>query len=340
MHKLGVGIIGAGRIGRLHAENLKRLGGAEIAAISDPFVEQTREWAEAGGYGRVTADYRELLADPAVEAVLICSPTDTHVEIIEEAVRARKPIFCEKPVSLSVAETARIRRLLLDTGVKFQLGFNRRFDHNMSRIRELLGEGRAGSLHMLKITSRDPAPPPAAYIKSSGGLFADMAIHDFDLARFMTGSEVEEVYVQGTVLVDPVFAECGDIDTAITTLKFRSGALGVVINSRQAHYYDQRVEAFGSEGTISIRNDTPSTAEIVTQDGARRDQPLYFFLERYKEAYVRELEAFVRAVTDGTPVPVDANDGFQAELIAYAAGISLREKRPVRLEEAAAAAGV
>jgi len=189
---------------------------------------------------------------------------------------------------------------------------------------------------VLKITSRDPAAPPEAYIRSSGGLFADMAIHDFDLARFLVGSDVEEVYVQGAVLVDPVFADCGDIDTAITTLKFRNGVLGVVINSRQAHFYDQRVEAFGSAGTIAIQNDTPNTAELYTKDGVTRDAPHYFFLERYKEAYVTEMRSFIAALRDGAEVPVDENDGYQAELIACAAGISLREKRPVSLAEAEA----
>jgi myo-inositol 2-dehydrogenase/D-chiro-inositol 1-dehydrogenase len=334
MQKVRIGIIGAGRIGKLHAENLKNFKGVEIRAISDIFADQARDWAAQNGIEWITQDYKEILNDPEIDAVLICSPTDTHVDIIKEAARAGKHIFCEKPISLNVSKTAQVLQLVKQAGIKFQLGFNRRFDHNMSRVNELLKAGKAGDLHILKITSRDPAAPPKAYIRSSGGLFADMAIHDFDLARFLVGSDVEEVYVQGAVMVDRVFEECGDIDTAITTLRFKNGVLGVVVNSRQAHYYDQRVEAFGSAGTIAIQNETPSTVEWFSSgDGVSRETPLYFFLERYKEAYIKELQSFIDAVLNDSQVPVDVNDGYQAELIAFAAGISLREKRPVALAE-------
>lgn len=335
MRKVRIGIIGAGRIGKLHAENLRYFPDVEIVAVSDIFADSVREWAEAIGIPKVTKDYMELLKDPNIDAVMICSPTDTHVDIIEESVKAGKHIFCEKPISLNLAKTAQVLKTAPPSGVKFQIGFNRRFDHNMARVKELAQEGKAGDLHMIKITSRDPAAPPKEYIKSSGGLFADMAIHDFDLARFLIGSDVEEVYAQGTVLVDPVFAELGDIDTAITTLKFKNGVLGVITNSRQAHYYDQRVEVFGSSGSIAIQNDLPNSAEVYTSDGVYRDKPLYFFLERYKEAYIKELQSFIASILDDSPVPVDVNDGYQAELIAHAAGISLKEKRPVTLQEAA-----
>ncbi|WP_027092732.1 inositol 2-dehydrogenase [Cohnella thermotolerans] len=337
MSKVRIGIVGAGRIGKLHAENLRQFKDVEIRAISDIFADQARGWAAQNGIERVTEDYRDILSDPDIDAILICSPTDTHVDIIKEAANAGKHIFCEKPISLDLSKTVQVLQWVKQAGIKFQLGFNRRFDHNMSRVNELLKAGKAGELHILKITSRDPAAPPESYIRSSGGLFADMAIHDFDLARFLTGSDVEEVYVQGAVRVDPVFAECGDIDTAVTTLKFKNGVLGVVVNSRQAHYYDQRVEAFGSAGTIAIQNDTPSTVEwFSSAGGVRRETPLYFFLERYKEAYVKEMRCFVDAVLNDEQVPVDVNDGYQAELIAFAAGISLREKRPVLLAEAEA----
>lgn len=336
MQKVRLGIIGAGRIGKLHAENLKNFKDVEIRAISDIFADQVRDWAALNGIEQVTEDYRAILNDPEIDAILICSPTDTHVDIIKEAALAGKHIFCEKPISLDLSKTAQVRKWVKQAGVKFQLGFNRRFDHNMSRVHELLKAGKAGDLHILKITSRDPAAPPEAYIRSSGGLFADMAIHDFDLARFLTGSDVEEVYVQGAVRVDPIFAECGDIDTAIITLKFKNGVLGVVVNSRQAHYYDQRVEAFGSVGSIAIQNDMPNTAELYTKDGVSRETPLYFFLERYKDAYIKEMQCFIDAVLNDSQVPVDVNDGYQAELIAFAAGISLREKRPVTLAEAEA----
>jgi myo-inositol 2-dehydrogenase/D-chiro-inositol 1-dehydrogenase len=220
-------------------------------------------------------------------------------------------------------------------GIKLQIGFNRRFDHNFRRVREHVQNGIAGEPHLIKITSRDPSPPHPEYIRASGGLFMDMAIHDFDMARFLSGSEVEEVYAQGGVLVDPVFAEHDDIDTAIVTLRFRSGALGVIDNSRQAVYgYDQRVEVFGSKGSVAATNDYPNTAEVSTVDGIFRDKPLHFFLERYKEAYAEEMRSFVECLLNGAPVPVDGHDGLQAERIAHAAKRSCRLGRPVKIEEA------
>ncbi|QYR23165.1 inositol 2-dehydrogenase [Paenibacillus sp. sptzw28] len=333
MRKITLGIIGAGRIGKLHVENLKGLPQVKIKSISDILADSIRDWAADNGIQNVTNNYKDIVNDPEIDAIFICSPTDTHIEIIEEAVKAGKHIFCEKPISFNLGGTIQVLEWVRSSGVKFQTGFNRRFDHNMSRVKELIREGKAGEPHMLKVTSRDPAPPHKEYIKNSGGLFVDMAIHDFDIARFLMDSDVEEVYVQGAVLVDPVFAEFQDIDTAIITLKFENGALGVIHNSRQAHYYDQRVEFFGSAGSITIQNDNPNTAEVYTQNGAYRDNPLHFFLERYKEAYVKEVLSFIDAVVNDTPVPVDANDGYQAELIASAAAISLRERRPVRIEE-------
>ncbi|WP_127490294.1 inositol 2-dehydrogenase [Paenibacillus ehimensis] len=333
MERIKIGIIGAGRIGKLHAENLKRLPQVEIKTISDIFADNIRDWAAQTGIGNVTANYQDIMQDPEIAAVFICSPTDTHIAIIEEAAKAGKHIFCEKPISFALDKTVQALELVEKSGVKFQTGFNRRFDHNMSRIQELVREGKIGDTHILKITSRDPAPPHKEYIPASGGMFIDMTIHDFDIARFMVGSDVEEVFVQGAVLVDPVFAECGDIDTAIISLKFKNGALGVIDNSRQAHFYDQRVEVFGSKGCLTIQNDYPSSAELYTADGVYRDKPLYFFLERYNEAYVKEVKAFIDAIVHDTPVPVSANDGYQAELIAHAARLSLQEKRPVKVEE-------
>ncbi|MCS7462113.1 inositol 2-dehydrogenase [Paenibacillus doosanensis] len=335
MEKLIIGIIGAGRIGRLHAEHLTRNGRADIRIISDVYVtDELRGWAAGLGIAAVTDNYKDIMQDPEIQAVFICSSTNTHVPFITEAARAGKHIFCEKPISLDYRQTAAALEEVRQAGVVLQTGFNRRFDHNFKRVRELVQAGRIGDPHLIKITSRDPAPPSSDYIKVSGGLFMDMAIHDFDMARYLSGSEVTEVYAQGAVLVDPVIGELGDIDTAVISLKFASGALGVIDNSRKAVYgYDQRVEVFGSEGSIGVQNDHPTTAEISTKDGVVRDNPKYFFLERYHDSYIDETRQFIDSVLNGQPVPVDGNDAFQAEKIAYAAKVSLTEGRPVKLSE-------
>jgi myo-inositol 2-dehydrogenase/D-chiro-inositol 1-dehydrogenase len=333
MKKIKLGIIGAGRIGKLHVDNLKGLPQVEIKTISDIFADQIKEWANQRGIFNITANYKDIIDDPEIDAVFICSPTDTHISIIVAAANAGKHIFCEKPISFELDKTIQAIEVVEKSAVKFQTGFNRRFDHNMSRVQELVQEGKIGDPHILKITSRDPEPPHKEYIKNSGGLFIDMSIHDFDIARFLVGSDVEEVYVQGAVLVDPVFAEFGDIDTAIISLKFKNGALGVIDNSRKAHFYDQRVEVFGSKGCVTIQNDFPNSAELSTQDGVYKDKPMFFFLERYNEAYVQEVHAFIDAILNDTPVSVNANDGYQAELIAHAARLSLKENRPVKIDE-------
>lgn len=336
MDKVRIGIIGAGRIGKIHTENVMRLAGAEVAAISDPFADDAlREWAAARGIGSVSRDSEDVMNNPAISAVFICSPTDTHVELIKRAAAAGKHIFCEKPISMNIAQTKEAIEAAEAAGVKLQVGFNRRFDHNFRRVRELARSGKVGETHLVKITSRDPSPPSEAYIRSSGGIFMDMMIHDFDMARFLTGSEAIEVHAYGSVLVDPVFAECEDVDTAVVTIQFASGALGVIDNSRKAVYgYDQRVEVFGSGGSVAIGNDYPNTAEIHTADGVQRDKPLHFFLERYNEAYIHETEEFITCIVEDRDVTVSGQDGFQAELMALAAKCSLQLKRPVKLAEA------
>ncbi|WP_248930233.1 inositol 2-dehydrogenase [Paenibacillus hamazuiensis] len=335
MGKLTVGIIGAGRIGRLHAEHLSRNVRVSIKMISDVFVtDELNSWATDLGVGRVTNDYKDIMQDPDIQAVFICSSTNTHVPFITEAAQAGKHIFCEKPISLDYRQTVEALEAVQKAGVLLQTGFNRRFDHNFKRVRELVQNGTVGQPHLIKITSRDPAPPSLDYVKVSGGLFMDMAIHDFDMARFVSGSEVTEVYAQGAVLVDPAIGELGDIDTAIITLKFANGALGVIDNSRKAVYgYDQRVEVFGSEGSVGTNNDFPNTAEISTKNGIIRDNPKFFFLERYHDSYIDETRQFIDSVLNGEKVPVDGNDALQAEKIAFAAKRSLSEGRPVKLEE-------
>lgn len=334
MKTMTIGMIGAGRIGLLHAENLLRNKQVKVKAISDIRVDHLREWAAAEQVETVTADSRALLQDPDLDAVFICSSTDTHVSYIIEAARAGKHIFCEKPISFDPQETAQALAVVKQCGVQLQTGFNRRFDHNFMKVRQLIETGQIGEPHIIRITSRDPELPSYDYIKRSGGLLFDMAIHDFDMARFLAGSEVEEVYVKGAVLVDAKVGELGDIDTAVTLLTFQNGAVCVIDNSRRAAYgYDQRVEVFGSKGSVSVVNDTDSSAEWSTAEGVFREKPKHFFLERYQEAYVRETNAFVASIQAGTPVPVDGHDGYMAEVIAAAAQKSLAEKRPVPVAE-------
>jgi myo-inositol 2-dehydrogenase/D-chiro-inositol 1-dehydrogenase len=336
MKKIRIGIIGAGRIGKIHADNLLRLPQVEIVAVSDLFAGPELEvWAEARGIGFVTTDSSLIMANPDIDAVFICSSTDTHVPLIKQAAQAGKHIFCEKPISMDIRQTEEALEAVRQAGVKLQIGFNRRFDHNFKRVREHVQGGMIGAPHIIKITSRDPNPPHPDYIKSSGGIFMDMMIHDFDMARFLSGSEVEEVHAMGNVLIDPVFAEHGDVDTAIVMLRFANGALGVIDNSRQAVYgYDQRVEVFGSKGSTAAANDHPNTAELMTADGVARDKPLYFFLERYNAAYVEETLIFIDSMVNDKPLVVEGNDGLQAERIALAAKLSSQLGRPVKVSEA------
>ncbi|GAB6935301.1 inositol 2-dehydrogenase [Calditerricola yamamurae] len=329
-----IGIIGAGRIGKMHAEILCRHPRVRLVAVADVAADRLRDWAAQWGIPRVTADYRDILADDAIDAVLICTPTDTHVSLIKEAAAAGKHIFCEKPVSPDLGQTREALAAVRAAGVKLQVGFNRRFDPSFRRVRQWVREGKVGHPHVVKITSRDPAPPPADYIRLSGGLFFDLTIHDFDLARFLVDSEVEEVYAAGGVLVDPVFAQYGDVDTAVVMLRFQNGALGVIDNSRQAVFgYDQRVEVFGSAGCVTADNAFPTTVQALTAAAVERDKPHRFFAERYRDAYLCEVESFVNCVLRDEPAPVSGEDSLQAERIAHAAKRSLAEKRPVKVAE-------
>ncbi len=252
MKKYKVGIIGAGRIGRVHGTSITyHIPNAEIKAVMDVRLDGVREWADSLGIQDVYDDYMPIINDPEIDAVLVCSSTDTHAEISMAALKAGKHVFCEKPIDYDLDRIRQVLEVAANANVKFQVGFNRRFDHNFARIRQTTLDGTIGDPHIIKITSRDPEPPPVEYVKVSGGIFLDMAIHDFDMARFQAGSEVTEVYAVGNCLVDPAIGEAGDVDTAITTLKFENGVMAVIDNSRQAVYgYDQRVEVFGSKGPL------------------------------------------------------------------------------------------
>lgn len=333
--QLRIGLIGAGRIGRVHASNIMtRLPNARVTIVADSAEQAAQRCAADFGIARAAGDYRAVLEAADVDAVAICTATDTHAQIIEEAAQAGKQIFCEKPIALDLATIDRALAAVERAGVTLQIGFNRRFDANFRRVRQAVEQGEVGRVELLHIISRDPAPPPIAYVRVSGGMFIDMSIHDFDMARYLTGDEVTEVYASGGALVDPAIGAAGDIDTALTVLKFAGGAIGTIDNSRRAVYgYDQRVEVFGSAGAIASSNNYPNNTTISDARSVRRDLPLNFFMDRYTESFVSELDAFVAAVTSGAPVPVSGRDGRAPVVIALAARKSLELNRPVRLAE-------
>ena len=334
-NKLNVGIIGVGRIGKVHTMSINNhLPEVKVKAVTDIFVDQAKAWAEEAGIEKVYDSYQDLLADPEIDAVLVCSSTNTHAEISIAAAKAGKPIFCEKPVDLSVQKVEDVITAAKEAGVKLQIGFNRRFDHNFRKVKELIQSNVIGDLQILKITSRDPGPPPIEYVKVSGGIFMDMTIHDFDMARFLTGSEAEEIYVAGAVMVDPSIGEAGDIDTALITIRFKNGVICTIDNSRKAAYgYDQRVEAFGSKGKVETTNDLPSTAIWSTEEGVFSEKPLYFFLERYMDSFAEEMKQFANALIENKETPVTGIDGLLPIKMGLAAKKSVELGRPVKLSE-------
>ncbi len=333
--RIRIAVIGAGRIGKLHAEHLAaRIPGVQLAAIADINLAAAQEAAARFNAPVAAVDYRQLLDDRTIHAVVIGSPTDTHAEIAQQAAAAGKHVFCEKPIDFDLKRIDQTLAALERAGVKFQVGFNRRFDPNFRKVREMVAAGKIGAPHLLRITSRDPAPPPLEYVKVSGGIFLDMTIHDFDMARYLMGSEVTEIYAAGAVLVDPAIGGVGDLDTAVITLRFANGAIGAIDNSRRAVYgYDQRVEVFGSAGMVTVSNNTSDTHVYSNAAGIHSALPLYFFLERYTESYIAELRAFVECLRDNTPPPVTGMDGRLPVVMGLAAQKSYRENRPVRLDE-------
>ena len=331
-----IGIIGAGRIGKVHGESITYgVKNAVVTAIADPFLnEQTKTWAAELGISECYEDYHKILGNSEIDAVLVCSSTDTHADISMEAIRAGKHVFCEKPISQDLKKIKEVCELLKNSPLKFQVGFNRRFDHNFEAVRRAVVNGEIGDIHTVRVTSRDPEAPPIEYVKVSGGMFLDMTIHDFDMVCYLSGSKVEEVYAVGASLVNPEIGKAGDIDTAVITLKLASGAIAMIDNSREAAYgYDQRAEVFGSKGQVAMTNDAPSTAIISNKDGITAEKPLYFFLERYMASFTKEICQFVSAIENDIPVPVDIEAGLHPVLIAAAAKKSLDENRPVKLSE-------
>lgn len=335
MEKVNIGVIGVGRIGRLHARNLKyQVPGAKVLAVADIFEKSAREVASQLEIPIAEKDYRVLLENKDINAVIICSSTDTHAQIISEAAQAGKHIFCEKPIALDIDKIDQAIIAVKKTGVKLQVGFNRRFDPSFKKAKELVEKGTIGTPHLIRITSRDPEPPPISYIKVSGGIFLDMMIHDFDMARYLLNQEVVELMAVGSCLVDPAIGEAGDIDTAIVTLKYENGAWGTIDNSRKAVYgYDQRIEIFGSEGCVMVGNQKPTEVIINSAKDTISDKPLYFFIERYQEAYLSEMKEFIKCVQGDTIPPVGGFDGKISVQMGYAAKESLTKGSFVKINK-------
>nr|WP_297703754.1 inositol 2-dehydrogenase [uncultured Butyrivibrio sp.] len=331
-----VGIIGAGRIGKVHIESITNyVPNARIKALADPFMsEDTAKWAKEHGIEVVTKDHKEIINDPEIQAVLICSSTDTHAPISIEAINAGKHVFCEKPIDHDVDKIHQVIDALKGKNLKYQVGFNRRFDHNFKALHDAVAAGKVGDPQIIKITSRDPEPPSPAYVAVSGGMFMDMTIHDFDMARFLAGCDAEEIYVQSAVLVDPEIGKAGDVDTAVITIKMKNGAMVVIDNCRKSVYgYDQRAEVFGSKGMVANANDSQSNVILSNAEGVTGEKPLFFFLERYMQAYADEIKSFIDAVENDKETVVNIDDGLKPVLMAMAANLSVKEHRPVKLSE-------
>jgi myo-inositol 2-dehydrogenase/D-chiro-inositol 1-dehydrogenase len=329
---LRVGVLGVGRIGRMHARLLAhQVLGAALGMVYDVDAEAA-ETAALEFDVPAAGSAEEVLGAPELDAVAICTSTDTHVDLLVAAAASGKAIFCEKPISLDLAEVDRALAAVQEAGARLQVGFNRRFDPAHRSVHDAVASGTIGPLHLVRISSRDPAPPPISYIEVSGGIFLDMTVHDFDMARYITGSEVVEVFAQGAVRVDPAIGQAGDLDTVVVTLRHADGCLTVIDNSRQAAYgYDQRVEAFGAGGMASSANPLAHTGVVLTADGTHGPPLPHFFLERYIPSYLLQWESFVAYATEGGMSPVTGADGRAPLAIGLAALQSVREGRPIAI---------
>ncbi|MDJ0770191.1 MAG: inositol 2-dehydrogenase [Ilumatobacter sp.] len=331
---LRIGLLGCGRIGVMHADLLSgRIDGLTLGAVYD-VVGEAAERTGARYDAAVAASPDELIEHPEVDAVAICSSTDTHIDLLVQAAAAGKPVFIEKPLSLALDQVDRGIAAADAAGIPVQVGFNRRFDPSHRLVRDRVADGDVGDVHLVRITSRDPAPPPVSYIEVSGGIFLDMTIHDFDMARFVTGSEVVDVFAHASVRVDPAIGEAGDYDTLVVAMRHENGAITTIDNSRQAVYgYDQRVEVFGSGGMAASDNPLTTTSVYRNADGGQLSTVPYFFLDRYIPSYLAEWESFLSMVRDGTPTPVSLADGRAPLVLGLAAGLSVRESRLVRVDD-------
>ncbi len=326
-----LGLLGAGRIGKVHAGAIAANKGARLVAVADAFPDAARALAEATGSEVREADAIMNAAD--IDAVLITTPTDLHATMIEQAARAGKAIFCEKPVDLDVERVRACLAVVAETNAPLMVGFNRRFDPNFMEVRRQIDAGAIGKVEMVSITSRDPGPPPADYIRRSGGLFRDMTIHDFDMARFLLGEEPVSVFASASVLVDPEIGKLGDFDSASIVLTTKSGRIAQISNSRRASYgYDQRIEVHGADGLVSAENLRATNVEVANGEGYRREPLMNFFMTRYTEAYRNEIAAFIAALESGKPATPSGDDGLKALILADAALRSVKEKRAIAVE--------
>ena len=333
MNKLKIAIAGLGRIGKIHLENLLQTPNVDIIGVMDPDPDAIN-YAREKGIDNVFQDYNQLLDLREIHAIVICTPTNTHADYVEIAAKSGIHVFCEKPLDLNLNRVLEVLEIVKKSDIKLMLGFNRRFDKEFSRVKDSINKGVIGDAHLVKITSRDPSPPPVSYIKTSGGLFLDMTIHDFDMARFLVDKEVEEVYAKGAVLIDKAISDAGDIDTAVIVLKYSDSSMAIIDNSRKASYgYDQRIEVFGSKGMIKGNNLLKDNNKIYTEDQIGSSFPMNFFLERYSEAYKIEIIDFTNAILKNSSVSVSGDDGLQSLRIGLAAKKSLIENRPVKLDE-------
>lgn len=326
MENLKIGVVGCGQNGKVHINNLcTAISETQVVMVADPMIDKSgaREWCAQRGITNVTTDYKDIIKNPEIDAVFVCSSTDTHSEISLAAIQAGKHVFCEKPIDYDLEKIHAVMDAVKTTGVKFQVGFNRRFDHNHKAVADMVKAGKVGVPHIVVISSRDPKPPATSYVAKSGGIFYDMMIHDFDMARYLTGSEAVEISAVGSCLINPKLQEeagIPDVDTAVVTMKMENGCIVVINNSRQAMYgYDQRVEVFGSKGMVSDGNDLLNTMKLMTVDGVHSQNPFGFFLERYNQAFIEQVKCFVDSVLNDKPVLVDAFDGLRPVLMAKAA---------------------
>ena len=327
---LRIGLLGCGRIGQVHARSIKALDGAQVVAVADAVPAAAQALAETSG--AEVRDVDAILSAADIDAVIIGTPTDSHFEQIMGAAKHGKAIFCEKPIDMSVDNIRACMEAVSAAGVPFMTGFNRRFDPNFESLRARIRAGDIGAVELVTITSRDPSPPPVSYIERSGGLFRDMMIHDFDMARFLMGEEFIRLYAVGSALVDPAIGAAGDVDTAAVILTTASGRICQISNSRRASYgYDQRVEVHGAHGMLRAENQLQSTVEIATDAGFRRDPAQHFFLERYEAAYLAEMRAFITAATGGASADPGIVDGLRAQILADAATASRESGQPVDL---------
>lgn len=333
MKQIRLALMGMGRIGKIHFKNIQHhLSGAEIVAVADPCYDKTFKEKYNGIIFSKNPD--EVITLPQVDALLICTPTSSHADLLEKAIKNGKHVFCEKPMDLSLERTEALSEMAKKAGVQLMLGFNRRFDPDFMQAYQSIRDGKIGDVQIVKITSRDPGLPPIDYIKNSGGLFMDMAIHDFDMARYIMGKEVIEVFAKGSVVIDEAVGKAGDIDTALTTLIFEDGTYAVIDNSRKAAYgYDQRLEIFGSNGMIRVENNLHNRNVFYDENGIHHALPLDFFMERYDKSYLKEMELFIDALMNDKEMPAGGTDGLRATEIAYAAKMSAETGLPVKLSE-------